>query len=304
MITFCSLIIHVHISTEFNENDKKQISIDGGGKKFLVDYFEPYKINRSTLRQIRFNFGMVVPKKGEKVSDIEEYDMSRFPHGMALIINNESFAGKERRHGTDIDERHLTHAFRYLGYFVEVHREVDSQQMLAIMTEMGRRSHDNFDSFVCCILSHGSAGYVFGTDDQLVSLDLLTQAIDARHCPSLRNKPKLFFLQACRGHLTETSVNVGADGEIRAIPQEIPKTADFLFGYATPLGHVAWRDFDHGSWYVSELCRTFCEMSTYASLNAMMTKVCSRVASGEKYQMIGYRMTPEMTSRLQGNVYF
>ena len=239
-----------------------------------------------------------------KVSNIDEYDMSKFPHGIALIINNESFVNQQERTGTAVDERHLTHAFRYLGYYVEVHREVDSQQMLAIMSEMGKRSHNNYDSFVCCILSHGSAGYVFGTDSETVSLDALTQKVDAQRCPSLRNKPKLFFLQACRGHLTEESITVGADGEIRLTPDEIPQTADFFFGHATPLGHVAWRDFNHGSWYVSELCYTLCEMSTYASLGDIMTKVCGRVASGEKYKMIGYRMTPEVTTRLQGNVFF
>ena len=269
-----------------------------------MDYFEPYGIDRSTLHPVRFSFGVVKPKQGVKVSIVEEYDMSRSPHGIALIINNESFEGKERRKGTAVDERHLTHAFRYLGYYVEVHREVDSQQMMAIMTEMGKRSHDEYDSFVCCILSHGTAGHVFGTDDKKVSLDTLTQKIDAQRCPSLRNKPKLFFLQACRGDLREMTVTVGADGDIRPTPDEIPQTADFFFGHATPLGHVAWRDFNHGSWYISELCNTLCEMSTYASLNDIMTKVCARVASGEKYNMIGYRMTPEVTSRLQANVYF
>ena len=269
-----------------------------------MDYFEPYGIDRSTLRPVRFSSRIVTPEQGVKVSNIQEYDMSKSPHGITLIINNESFEGKEPCTGTAVDERHLTHAFRYLGYYVEVHCEVDSERMLSIMTEMGKRSHDEYDSFVCCILSHGSAGHVFGTDGEKVSLDILTQKIDARRCPSLCNKPKLFFLQACRGHLTEESVTIVADGEIRPTPGEIPQTADFFFGYATPLGHVAWRDFKHGSWYISELCYTLCERSTYTSLSDIMTEVCNRVSCGDEYKMIGYRMTPEMTSRLNRNVFF
>ena len=290
-----------YFAIEFNENDKKQISIDGDGEQIAVDYFDPYGIDRSTLHPVRFSFGIVNPRQGVKVSNVDEYDMSKFPHGIALIIDNESFDGKERH---IVDQRHLTHAFRYLGYNVEVHRVVDSKRMMAIMSEMGKRSHDQYDSFVCCILSHGSAGHVFGTDGEKVSLDSLTQKIDAQRCPSLHNKPKLFFLQACRGELREMTVAVGSYGNIRATLEEIPQTADFFFGHTTPLGHVAWRDFNHGSWYISELCRTLCEMSTYASLNDIMTQVCSRVASGEKYKMIGYKMTPESTTRLQGNVYF
>ena len=255
---------------------------------------------------MRFGFGKVTPKKGEKVSNIEEYDMKKFPHGVALIINNETFERHNQRTGTAVDERHLIHAFRYLGYNVEVHREVDSKGMLHIMSEMGRRNHQEYDSFVCCILSHGTEGHVCGTDSKKVSLDTLTQKMDAQRCPTLRDKPKLFFLQACRGKLREAAVPITVDSANETVPShdEIPQTLDFFFSHATPLGHVAWRDLEHGSWYIAELCRTLCEMYLYASLNDIMTKVCARVACGDKYRTLGFRMTPEITSRLQGNVFF
>ena len=299
--------------------DRKTVYINGGGKKIKIEYFDPFNDNRQNLQLIRFSFGLVNPKNGNKATAIDEYDMKMFPHGIALIINNEQFMKLLDCKRMAIDERNLTHAFRFLGYKVEVHRNLDSKEMLAIMTEMGKRSHDHYDSFVCCILSHGEEGHVYGIDSVMVSLDALSKKVDAKECPSLGGKPKLFFLQACRGKMEEESfgdagdepsqpskpVHVATDAGIRVATNsdtEIPAAADFFFGCATPLGFRAWRDLDHGSWYISELCRVLCELFTHASLNDIMTRVNHKV--GRQYQSIGYRNSPEIISCLQKNVFF
>lgn len=296
------------------------MEVDGGkGRKIQIVYFPPYPISlRSSCRSMKFSFGTVQPTSGQASSKIDVYKMERSPHGTALIINNEQFLEHDKREGTAIDERNLTHLFRYLDYKVEVHRNLDSGEMWSVMEEMGQRNHGEYDSFVCCILSHGSEGHVFGTDSVMVSLNDLTGMVDAQRCPSLVGKPKLFFLQACRGKMKEVSHRVGTDSDMpRQRPMvatdvgvrvgtdgdtHIPTTADFFFGYATPHGHVAWRDFDHGSWYVSELCRSLCEYSTHVSLSDMMTQVSSRV--GREHEHLSFRMAPETQSRLQKNVYF
>ena len=311
--------------TEFNENDRKKISVDGRhGKKIAFDCFDPYSINHSIVpRPMKFSFGVVEPNNTkERVSAVSTYDMEQFPHGIALIINNEVFSSKSMRKGTAIDERNLTHIFRYLGYKVEVHRDQKALDMLEIMIEMGRRSHEMYDSFICCILSHGTEGHVYGIDGEKVSLHALTEKVDATSCYTLRDKPKLFFLQACRGELKEVAVSVATDsGEsmpphyLQPLTQgshqittdsdnEIPAAADFFFGYATPFGYMAWRDEEHGSWYISELCRSLCEMYRYASLDDIMTQVRQRVGRGAKYEHIGYRVSPESTTRLHKNVFF
>ena len=304
--------------------DKRTADVDGGGnKKIKVEYFDPFNLDRQNLQAIRFSFGLVNPKGGTKANTVAEYSMKAFPHGVALIINNELFAKQSEREGTAIDERNLTHAFRVLGYKVEVHRNLASKEMLSIMEEMGKRNHALCDSFVCCVLSHGKEGHVYGTDSVMVSLDDISKKVDASHCPSLGGKPKMFFLQACRGKMKEEAIRVGTDAGDEPNPlsteptrvatdtgvriatdsdTEIPVTADFFFGHATPLGFVAWRDLDHGSWYVAELCKALCELSTHASLNDIMTRVCYEV--GRNYENIGYRMSPETTNRLQKNVFF
>ena len=298
------------------------MEIDGGkGKKIPIEYFPPYPNKvRFSHRPLKFSFGEVKPTSGRKVNKIDVYEMEKTPHGIALIINNEQFSEHDKREGTAIDERNLIHLFRYLNYTVEVHRNLDSAGMWTIMKEMGRRDHSKYDSFVCCVLSHGKEGHIFGTDSIMVPLNDLSRTLDAdeKHCPTLCNKPKLFFLQACRSKMkeeshrvgndsdtprqrpmvaTDTGIRVGTDGDTY-----IPKKADFFFGFATPPGHVAWRDFDRGSWYVSEVCRVLCKSSTHVHLTDMMTQV-SQLVGGE-YEHLGYREEPEIRSLLRKNVYF
>ena len=321
-------------SAAFNEAEREIVSVDGqDGRKITIEYFDPYRIDHSSKpRSVRFTFGVVQPEnRKDRTSAISTYDMKQFPHGIALIINNELFTAKEMsfRKGTAIDERNLTHVFRYLGYKVEVHRDLKSQEMEDVMFEMGKRNHQMYDSFVCCILSHGTEGHVYGTDGATVSLHSLTRIVDADHCPTLHGKPKLFFLQACRGRMKERAVSTDSGestplqiphsewsmistsspiGDYRSISTDsdnkIPASADFFFGYATPLGYVAWRDDNYGSWYISELCRSLCEMYRYASLNDIMAKVHERVACGDEYKYIDYKVSPESTTRLHKNVFF
>ena len=97
--------------TEFDENDRRKITVDGRhGKKISIECFEPYSINHSIApRPVKFSFGEVKPENAQdRVSTISTYSMKQFPHGIALIINNEIFVSKSKRKGTAIDERNLT----------------------------------------------------------------------------------------------------------------------------------------------------------------------------------------------------
>ena len=59
--------------------------------------------------------------------------------------------------------------------------------------------HTNYDCFVCCILSHGTTGHIYGADGNLVNISDLTGPLKSVVCPTLAGKPKLFFIQACQG---------------------------------------------------------------------------------------------------------
>jgi hypothetical protein len=48
-------------------------------------------------------------------------------------------------------------------------------------------------------MTHGENGEVYGIDDELVPIDTLVQLFEGENCPALKNKPKVFIIQACRG---------------------------------------------------------------------------------------------------------
>ena len=58
----------------------------------------------------------------------------------------------------------------------------------------------------------------------------------------LADKPKLFFIQACRGDDEDRGVVLQKDAKgdsDDAFHHSLPREADFLFGYATPPGNVS-----------------------------------------------------------------
>ncbi len=67
------------------------------------------------------------------------------------------------------------------------------------MKEMKKRDHSNYDSFTCCLMSHGSEGIIQGTDGKNVKINEIATHLNGKQCESLAGKPKMFFIQACRG---------------------------------------------------------------------------------------------------------
>ena len=279
--------------------------------------FAPHKSPKSCTA-IKFSFGTVQVKSGQRQTQFESYVMQSSPHGTCVIINNERFTSHAERRGTQIDEVNLTQCFRYLGYTVEVHRNLTAHQIETIFSYYRSCDHTLFDSFVICILSHGDDGHIFGIDSKRVELRTIVSLLNAESCSSLAGKPKVFFIQACRGDDRGRGTQIASDSgsqlpstvhsseAVRIVSDSgsitIPDDADFFFGNATPPGKVAWRDMDHGSWYVSEICRTFSSHARYADLVSMVTKVHNEV--GTRYENMNYRQAPEANTRLRKKVYF
>ena len=67
------------------------------------------------------------------------------------------------------------------------------------MVEIAFKDHTAYDCLVCCVLTHGVLGHVYGSDGRIVRIQQLTRCFSSSRCPSLAGKPKLFFIQACQG---------------------------------------------------------------------------------------------------------
>ena len=155
------------------------------------------------------------PRQAPEMNPDEFYPLDKNPHGVCLIINNHRFyhdTDPAKAHpdagGAEIDQYNLTQTFRYLRYKVEVHENLTDDQMTDTLIRMSQRDHSNHDSFICCILTHGLYDILYGANSEPVSIHYLTGLM--KLSATLLKKPKLFFIQCCRGEVEER----GAEEEL------------------------------------------------------------------------------------------
>lgn len=262
---------------------------------------------------------LVVPEDGEKLLSINpSYEMSHHPHGIAIIISNKHFPPFSRMktiEAADNDEENMTETLRLLGYTVEIYRDCEAKKMLKIFQGIERSVLEIHDSFVCCIFSHGTNGEViYASDGELVNLDDLTSNL--MNCKKLYGKPKMVFIQACRGRDQDMGAMATALGDARRM--KIPVRADLFFSFATPPGFCAYtKDDGSSSNYIKELCKTFCKYAKHMDLVSMHTTINNSTAKYEVYSpeltddmtdgpvtYKPYKQMPEVRHTLRKNVYF
>ena len=264
----------------------------------------------SLVRELQdYHQQMAAMQASSPVKEEDLYKMDKQPHGLCLIFNNYEFHhpfDMEKAHpsrgGANVDQFNLTQTFKYLRYEVIVKENLTAQQMQDTLFEIAHRDHKGYDSFVCCILTHGETNVVHGADSQEV--DLLHFAATMKLSPPLREKPKMFFVQACRGEGESKGYEIQKDsgGAQPSITATIPQEADFFFGYATPTGNAAYRSKRHGSWYISELCKVLTQHAYTHNLSSMMKKVNYQVSKA--YTKEGFKQCPEYVDRLRKEVHF
>ncbi|XP_071956018.1 uncharacterized protein [Antedon mediterranea] len=250
--------------------------------------------------------------KACKGLQIQEYSMTHATRGICLIINNMQFTKESQlkeRKGSEVDEANLKHVFNYLGFDVEVIRNATGEQMMNKIIDVRKMDHSKYDCFVCCILSHGDLGKVYGIDSVPCKIIDMTSAFRTGFCKTLANKPKLFFLQACQGtrraeqHVQNMETD---DAPPTARPTEnIPDDADFLLGYATAPGNVSYRSKTYGSWYITKLTQNLKKFHHTNHILDILTQVNNEVSQAIANESNGcYKQVPAPQYTLRKNLYF
>lgn len=245
-----------------------------------------------------------VTKQELALPEEEYYTMTQRPVGYCLIINNCNFRSTSmltNRTGTDKDRDDLTRVFRKMHFLVDVRNDLQAADMLNVMKEFAQKDHSRMDAFVCCILSHGAHSSVLGTDGKEILIwDLTLPPAESR---TLVNKPKLFFIQGCRGSRLHEGLrietgqeNITADGGYEkdaqmVVQHSIPLEADFLIGMSTVEHYVSFRNTTNGSFYIQELCRQLENLCPRkVDILSILISVNREVS---KKSMRGYKQIPE-----------
>ncbi|XP_077999262.1 caspase-7-like [Glandiceps talaboti] len=254
------------------------------------------------------------------VEEAFEYNMTHRRRGRAIIINNRNFedhTGMDHRQGSDVDADSLLRSFGRLGFESYRYDDLSVYEINDLIEKVSLEDHSDCDCLAITVLSHGDEDYVYGTDGP-VSIDALTRFFKGNKCPTLAGKPKLFFIQACRGYNYDDGVEVkndshkgGSDEVDAGRPQRIPIEADFLICYATVNGYYSWRNPTNGSWFVQSICHVMDHCGASMDMLRMMTRVSKMVAYGyesntgeELKHMNKKKQIPCIVSMLTKDMYF
>lgn len=250
------------------------------------------------------------------------YRMKSKPRGYCVIFNNYDFSKAREsvpklhkmkdRDGTDLDAEALHNTFSELHFEVVRYKDSTAETICETLKDYQRKDHNGKDCFVCCILSHGDKGIIYGCDGQEAPIYELTSYFTGLKCPSLAGKPKIFFIQACQGDNYQKGIAVETDSEEKEAYLEmdsnqkrnIPDEADFLLGMATVNNCVSYRNPTEGTWYIQSLCQSLRERCPRGDdILTILTEVNFEVSNKDDKKNMGKQM-PQPTFTLRKKLYF
>ena len=251
-------------------------------------------------------------------SGVSCYAMDKDPHGIAIVIGNNKFQRTEKRPNLILSDRNgclsdiynFKSCFESLQYNVRNYDDCSASDIKKIIRDVAKEDHSNHDSFVFCISTHGEDNnYIFGSDSERIDVYKLISQICS--CPTLCNKPKLFFIQACRARHVDGSI-VSHDGSVVSsdgpnVPPVVNKEADVAIFWATTRSQSAYRSPRDGSWFVAALYKVFTTEAHRLDLVSMMYKVTQIVAEMEGRESSTrekVQQCVETSLQIRGAVYF
>ncbi|TEA39798.1 hypothetical protein DBR06_SOUSAS4610023 [Sousa chinensis] len=264
---------------------------------------------------------------GEKDSESQTsntvYRMKSKPRGYCLIFNNYDFSiarkdvpklhSMKDRNGTNLDAEALRKTFSELHFEIVHYKDYTAKKICEVLKSYQSMDHNNKDCFICCILSHGDKGIIYGSDGQEAPIYELTSYFTGSKCPSLLGKPKIFFIQACQGYNYQRGIAVETDSEQKETYLEmdsslqkryIPDEADFLLGMATVDNCVSYRSPMEGTWYIQSLCQSLRERCPRGEdILTILTKVNFEVSNKDDKKNMGKQM-PQPTFTLRKKLFF
>lgn len=147
---------------------------------------------------------------------------------------------------------------------------------------VSRSNHTRNDCLLIVVMTHGEENTISCYDSEY-RIEKLIKPFTDRYCPSLRGKPRIFLIQACRGKKTDAggvvkpkNLNTNQRYKLKKRQQDAldsnasrvqnkeqetifrfefpPIGEDFLIVRSAMLGYVSFRNMDTGSWFIQELC--------------------------------------------------
>ncbi|ESO89052.1 hypothetical protein LOTGIDRAFT_228989 [Lottia gigantea] len=235
---------------------------------------------------------------------------------LMIVIQNKDFHESRQRHGSTADVENLKKTFKRLGFIVKTFKNLSGEKMDVKLRKARQKfNHKDASCFACVILSHGNQyetgdyerkDSVLGVDEQAISIEYVMKIFNNDNCPDLMGKPRLFFIQACRGKGydkgAETLVPVedSSNSNVEQISSELEETyieatsgdysppvttftyptpcySDSMVMFASPPGYAAYAR-KGGSIFVSCLCDEFQIYNRKHNFFQILSRVANQMA--------------------------
>ncbi|NXO57926.1 CASP1 protein, partial [Aramus guarauna] len=212
----------------------------------------------------------------------------------ALLICNIEFEHLSQRNGAEVDVEGMTKLLEGLGYVVDIHRNLTSEGMAAVMKEFAdHKDHRTSDSTFLVFMSHGVRAGLCGTKSKdettdILPLDTIYERFNNKYCQALLGKPKVVIVQSCRGgNIGSVMVSDSADPSMptpssaHTVPAgleddaicEVHLESDFATLHSSTPDTVSWRSSVTGSLFIQRLIEQFQNHACDSNLQEIFRKV-------------------------------
>lgn len=164
------------------------------------------------------------------------------------------------------------------------------------------------------------------TADNKYPLQTIWEFFTDEKCPSLKNKPRIFFVTACQGENSDEGYGVpleysrrrtlGNDiipfsstkyipfASVKIEEDKILPQKDFLIVYSTFPGCLSYRDTLKGTWFIEALCKVLDKRKHEMDINHILTEVNRTVAIDYETYPDALKQMPCICSMLRKRLVF
>ncbi|XP_063966311.1 cell death protein 3-like [Lytechinus pictus] len=231
--------------------------------------------------------------------------------GYVLFINNMFTRQPDYRRGAEVDERNVRNLFSNTlkGYFLQYIKDVTCEELKGYLESLkDTLSTGIYKSFILILGTHGEPKMadsnksmkdaVLMADNKWMMVEDIVSSFHGDQIPAMKDKPKVFIIQSCRGKKFQRSVSLSDSPAIvsDAYPRQQPEymtrpiNSDILIAYATSEGTKAWRNEDEGSWFVKDLCDVITEYCRKEHMLDILVHVNNRMVWREATENRGKQM--------------
>ncbi|XP_062052932.1 caspase-1 isoform X3 [Lepus europaeus] len=228
-------------------------------------------------------------EKSEEIYPIKMQSSGRTR--LALIICNTEFDNLPRRTGADVDITDMKMLLIGLGYSVDVKENLNALDMATELKAFADRpEHWNSDSTFLVFMSHGTRDGICGKNyseqyPDILKVNTIFEMLNTKNCQSLKDKPKVIIIQACRGEnqgivwLKDSIEDSGSTSLLNPDDFEYDASRiahiekDFIAFCSSTPDNVSWRHPKQGSLFIMRLIKNMQEYAWSCDVEEIFRKV-------------------------------